>query len=409
VSTATAQPASAGAPARVVITALVVTLVTQMLTAMSLIAPAVIAPLAAEDLGLPTERIGIFVALNYGIAMISGLLGAASIARFGALATCQISAATVGIGLAIGGLGQAIAILAAASFIGVGYGLINPASSHILVRVAPPRMLALILSIKQTGVPIGGALAGAIMPSLALWLGWRGAIEVLAAASVGFAVACVVVRKVFAPFDGKSEGGTRGSVLASVSASILLVVRSPRLLQLAMASLAYSGMQIILFTYLVAYLKIELGYAIVTAGLVYSAAQIAGIAGRIFWGAFSDRLRRPRRLLGLLGIATFVLACLLATFGARWSATTMTLFCVLLGSIAIGWNGVHFAEVARNAPAGAVGQATGGTQFFTFMGALGGPALFGALVSATGQYGVGFALFAVAPLALGISLLARPR
>ena len=90
----------------------------------------------------------------------------------------------------------------------------------------------------------------------------------------------------------------------------------------------------------------------------------------------------------------------LVFFGDRFSTTGMTLFCILLGAIAIGWNGVHFAEVARSAPKGGVGQVTGGTQFFTFMGALAGPALFGVLVAALGSYAIGFAAFALAPLAL---------
>ena len=41
--------------------------------------------------------------------------------------------------------------------------------------------MALTFSIKQTGVPAGAALAGAVLPALALALGWRGALLAVAA------------------------------------------------------------------------------------------------------------------------------------------------------------------------------------------------------------------------------------
>jgi MFS family permease len=69
--------------------------------------------------------------------------------------------------------------------------------------------------------------------------------------------------------------------------------------------------------------------------------------------------------------------------------------------------GVYLAEVARRAPEGQVGVATGGTQFFTFLGALAGPPLFAASVSATGEYGSGFAVFAVLPMLAAVLLLVR--
>lgn len=37
------------------------------------------------------------------------------------------------------------------------------ASSHILARSTPPQRLPLVFSLKQTGVPLGGALAGAVV------------------------------------------------------------------------------------------------------------------------------------------------------------------------------------------------------------------------------------------------------
>jgi len=54
----------------------------------------------------------------------------------------------------------------ASMLIGIGYAFNNPASSHILKRVTPPRLRNLVYSIKQAGVPVGGILAALVMPPL---------------------------------------------------------------------------------------------------------------------------------------------------------------------------------------------------------------------------------------------------
>ncbi len=95
-----------------------------------------------------------------------------------------------GLALVIAASGHIAAILPAAVFMGLGYGPPTPASSHILARVAPKHRLNLVFSLKQTGVPLGNALAGAILPSLALAVGWQRA--ALAAGACNFLLALAV-------------------------------------------------------------------------------------------------------------------------------------------------------------------------------------------------------------------------
>jgi len=79
---------------------------------------------------------------------------------------------------------------------------------------------------------------------------------------------------------------------------------------------------------------------------------------------------------------------------------------VVFGASAIGWNGVYLAEVARQAPAGMAGAATGGTLAITFLGVVLGPPLFGAVSAGFGSYRAGYAVLAV-PLVVCAALLAR--
>ena len=78
----------------------------------------------------------------------------------------------------------------------------------------------------------------------------------------------------------------------------------------------------------------------------------------------------------------------------------------VFGATALGWNGVYLAEVARQAPAGMAGIATGGTLAITFFGVMLGPPLFGGLAGLFGTYRVGFAALAL-PLGVCAFVLSR--
>lgn len=406
--------------ARALSVALATTLALQSVASMAMVAPSVLAPAVANELGVAPQRIGVFVSAAYLGAMISGLVCGGLIGRYGVLRVCMLSGFVCAAGLCVGASGLLGVILAAAFAIGFGYGLVNPVSSHILVRATPPRMMSFVFSLKQTGVPIGGAIAGALVPPLLIAAGWRVTIVVLAIACALVSLAIGVAgRAGFAPatpesppntgtgaIDAPPLGGVLRRAFGGLGAPIRLIAARAELRELAAVSFIYATMQLALFTYLVSYLHLELGHSLVAAGLVFAAAQIAGIVGRIAWGWLADRGISARAMLGFLGVTMAASGIAAAVAAREWSTAALTLTSVVFGASAVGWNGVYLAEVARRAPAGEVGQATGGTQFFTFLGALLGPPAFGLIVSATGRYAWGYAAFAVLPLVIGVWLLA---
>jgi MFS family permease len=402
-----------------VVVAIAVTLGVQILTATALIAPSVVAPAAAGDLGVAPQALGLFVSFAYFAAMLSGLATGGLVARFGALRVCQTAVVGAGVGLALGklaALAPLVVSLVAGFLIGAAYGLVNPASSHILARRTPPGAMALVFSIKQTGVPIGGAIAGAVVPALLLVMGWPDALAALGAVCVLAAFALLPARAAVAdPPAAPETGATRAPLayrlrrgLEGMIGPIRLALSQPRLRDLALVSLGYASAQLVFIAYFVSHLTLQLGFSLVSAGAVYAAGHGAGIVGRIVWGAVAARLLAPRTTLAALGVVSAACAAATALFSAAWPLAAIVAVTVLYGASAVGWNGVFLAEVARSAPAGQVGTATGGTQFFTFGGAMLGPPVFTALVSATGSYAWAFAFFAIVPLAIALRLaLAR--
>jgi MFS family permease len=404
---------------RPVLVAIAVTLAVQILTATALIAPSVIAPAAAGDLGVAPQAVGLFVSFAYFAAMLSGLATGGLITRFGALAVCQAAVVIAGAGLALGKLASLavvplVVIPLAALLIGLAYGLVNPVSSHILARHTPPGAMALVFSIKQTGVPIGGAIAGAVLPTLILAMGWPNALPALGAVCVLAAFALLPARAVIADAPQAGDGAPARAPFAyrwrraldGMIGPVRLALLQPRLRDLAFVSLGYASAQLVFIAYFVSHLTLQLGFSLVTAGVVYAFAHGAGIVGRIAWGAVADRWLSPRATLAALGVVSAACAALTAVSSGAWPLAAIVTVAMLYGASAVGWNGVFLAEVARSAPPGQVGAATGGTQFFTFGGAMAGPPVFTALVSTTGSYAWGFAFFALVPLVISLRLLA---
>jgi MFS family permease len=102
----------------------------------------------------------------------------------------------------------------------------------------------------------------------------------------------------------------------------------------------------------------------------------------------------------------------LATALLHTSMPTLLVFAILFvfGASATGWNGVYLAEVARRAPPGMAGVATGGTLAITFLGVVLGPPVFGAVSAALGSFRYGYAALAIPVLVCGIVLVrSRPK
>ena len=397
--------------ARTAAFALASTLAIQVFTSLAATATSVLAPEIGRDLGLAPKLVGVFVGLLYGGGMMGSLVSGGFVERYGAIRVSQVAVV-----LCAAGLAMVVAYTAqptilwpvlvlAPLVIGLGYGPVTPASSQILARTAPPSRMALTFSIKQTGVPAGAALAGALLPGLAVGVGWHAAF--LAVVVMGVVIA-IVAQLARASLDTHRIPG-RALSITEVVAPLHQVLRTPALRELAASSFLYSAMQVCLMSFLVLYLTESLASSLVAAGFALTAANLGGIAGRILWGAIADLYVPPRALLGLVGIVSGLCAWFAVLFSTAWPSVALIAVCVLFGMTAIGWNGVQLSEIARAAPAGQEGSVTGGVGFVSFGGVLVGPPAFALISAVSGGYRAGFAIFGALVLASGARLVVRHR
>ena len=386
---------------RAVVWPLAITLLAQVVASWANLTVPVFAVRLADGIGVSATWIGVYVSLTYLSGMLSAVLCGPFILRYGAIRISQICLLIAAASLTLLTASTLPLAILSALIMGIAYGPTTPASSHILSAQTPPKLMPLVFSLKQTGVPLGGMLAGAVVPPLVLLYDWKGAALIVAA----FAAISVFLLQ---PLRGQldADRSPTQKLMVNPLHAIGMVWRIRGLRRMALLSTAFSAVQMCLLSYLVTYLVVDVGRDLVTAGLILAAAQMAGVGGRILWGSVSGLLLSARYVLMLLGLLMAGCGVVMALVTPSWPLAGLFAIAMVYGATAISWNGVELAELSRLAPPGQAVMATGGSLFFTFTGVMLGPTLFGAWVTATGSYGAGF--FALAALGLvGAGLLIK--
>jgi MFS family permease len=272
--------------------------------------------------------------------------------------------------------------------VGLAYGGVNP-PTNVVVAGQLGRRLGFFLSVKQSGVPLGGLLAGVALPPIAIALSWRWALGITVLATVAVAAATPLLR---------NAAVLRGSGPAARAAPI----QRRELFAIGFFGFAMSGSQWTLFTYLTLFLTEDLGFTLGIAGLALALAQGVGAGGRLVWGWLSDS---PGRRLGILLFVALLSAGLLAALAGGAGRTALWPLIALLGLALVGWNGAYHALVAERAGPGRIGKASGNALVFVFAGAVVLPPLLGLLAdrfdSWRALWGVDAAIVVLAAVVLG--------
>ncbi len=363
-------------------------------------AVAVVAPEAGPAIGVDPTYIGVYRSMAFVLAMFVGAGSGVFISRYGAIRVCQASMLFAAASMGAIALASPLAAILSAAFLGMTYGPFNPASAQILVNVSTPRWRPLIFSIKQTGVPLGGVLAGALIPLLTIAVGWRGAVLTAGILALVVLVLLQPLRRTFDADRKREQRLTR----VSIAGPLRLVFAHSALRGLALVGFAYAGTQSSVGAFFVLYLVQDAGMPLVQAGMIFALLQAGGVCGRISWGAVAGRFVSPRKLLAVLGMTTAALVVATAALMSTWSLVAVGVLGFILGASSFGWNGVFHSEIADRAPEGKLAEAIGGVQFVVFGGVVVMPPLFGAVVSLAKSYTAAFLFVSTAALLAGVYL-----
>jgi sugar phosphate permease len=278
------------------------------------------------------------------------------------------------------------------ALMGAAGASVNSASGRLVMGWFGVHQRGLAMGIRQTGQPLGLAMAGALLPPLAGWGGLRLALAVPAMICLAV-TAAVALFAADPPRPSSPEGrGVTGHprprspyrrlILWRVhAASSLLVVP-----QFAIAAFSAE------------YLVSQRGWDATTAGQMLAVVAVGGAAGRMVAGHWSDvvgsRLA-PMRLIALMACASMLWVAVTA-----WTGVSLVVVALAVASIvSVSDNGLGFTATAELAGRAWSGRALGVQNTMQNIAAFATASLVGVLAGSFG-YPWAFAAVAVFP-ALG--------
>lgn len=364
----------------------------------------VLYPFIRNEFGLSRTEIG-FITSAYSLG------GLASSALAGWLTDCLgvkriMLISLIGMAVCVAAILLAyswVIILVVMVFVGVVSSPGYPATTRAVMDWVPTRIRALGMSLKQTGVPAGGALMAVVLPALTLVIGWR-----MAAASMGLLILAVAIVFLLlyreAPQNREAARKFDFSAMKDVFRDRSLVVSN-------VWATVITGVHFIALSYFMLFLVEKLQISPVMAGGLLAISQISSGVGRILWGAVSDFAFRGRRVavLAITGFLTVTWLAGISLIGSGVSNVVLFSIAVLIGISALSYQGVFTTLIGELAGAGRIGVTAGVSNTMIRLGILVMPPLFGYVVDASSSYAVGWRVTAAVALVCTLGLLAFGR
>jgi sugar phosphate permease len=284
------------------------------------------------------------------------------------------------------------AVTAALVAVGALGASVNAASGRAIMAWFSSSELGLALGIRQTAIPIGGAIAAALLPTLASAGGVRLAFFFLGGACLtGAVLAAVFIR-----------GGSGGEPeLGDVSQPL----RDPFMWLLGTGTGLYLLAQIGITGFVVLFLHEHRHVSKEAAGAVLAVIYVLAVAARVASGRLSDRLGSRLGPLRTIGVVLALATAGVAAATDAPLAVVVPLF-VVAGVLSMSWNGLAYAAAAETAGTARTGAALGFQQTLLGVVVAAAPPVVAAI--ATHSWRLAFLVAASGPT-LGVVILQRLR
>jgi len=397
-----------------------------------------LSPFLKDAFDLSNAQIGSLMsatAVTYAPAMIvAGLL----VDRVGVRRILVVGAALAGICVGLLFLAPSYPVLLALlTLSGFGCGCIYPSAVKAIMLWFPPRERATALGLNQSAINVSGIAGAALLPAVALSLGWEYGFLFVGAVAVLIAVGCALLYRdparpacieegAYARLSAEESEEESNAVEMAADAAevgdatagragwrqIGQLFRTRDIWFLCATGLMLGVVEFSVLAHLVLYLKESLAYTAVAAGGLLAFCDGAGAFGKPGSGLISDRLfggRRKPVFLGMCVAATAV--CVVFVFlggSAGWAIYPCLL---VFGVAAIGWGGLYGTMAGEIAGTHLAGLAAGLCSAIVNVGVIAGPPLFGLLVDRTGSYTTPWILMAACGglAVVTLSLVREPR
>jgi ACS family hexuronate transporter-like MFS transporter len=349
-----------------------------------------LAPLLQVDLNLSHFQIGMFTSIYFAGAFFFSFPMGWLVDKIGVYWTMPLGQLIVGFFIICLSMADSFIMICILLFLGgIGHAAINPATAKVVMAWFPLNRRATAMGVKQTGVPIGSALAAAALPAIALSLGWQKAFVISGLVSIASVfLSLIIYRK--PTYDKKNSTSVH---LPPIRVSAIFKNKDIMLLSVLM--IGFLMLQSSLETYIVFYCMDVLKYTLITSGLLLSISQLGAIGGRLFWGPVSDIFMKAKRksVLMVIGGISSIMCLVFALMPTHMPIWVTGGLVIIFGACAIGWNAIYLVFAAELAGRGNEGRAIGISLTIAFIGHLIGAPIFGHLVDSFGSYTPSWLLF----------------
>ncbi len=275
--------------------------------------------------------------------------------------------------------------------------LMEPAVSVAVAARFPGRNRGMAIAAVDAGAPLGQMTIAAILPALAIALGWQTAVV-----ATGFAT--LMGLPVLARIMRRRSNAPEGSSRTRRPASYRSLWHHRQFLKLIAGQVAYRAVQGGLLTFIILFLHEARGLDVVFAGMMLALTQASGGIARILWAWLQDRFFHDRRavFIGYLGVVGAAGLAILAFLPHDPGVGTVVLAVVLAGSSIRGmWPSMVTVATELGERRLGAGRSTSIIMLASAAGAVGGPPLFGAIIGTAG-YQVAWGLCALGMLVMTI-------
>ncbi len=328
-----------------------------------------LAPFIKSRFLLSSAELGLITSIIFTGSFVMSSLAGFFVDRLGKNSALKISFALMAAGSLIAAISINYAELVSGFFIiGFGYGIVTPSTNSLVMGAYYPRH-ARAMGIKQSGVPLGAAMAAVSLPLIAIHVSLEAALFVIAAVSL---IISFLVKK-----DVVNSAG--GSIRKGYFHDLFRAWKNVDLVMLSFPIAFLSWGQQSLLTYYVVYMKVG-GIPVIFAELLLAILLAGSVAGRLFWVNLSAMIF-PKNKSYMISLLMVMAGILFFAFSRREFPIFISgLITFFIGMTAIGWNSTYVTLISEFAPKKDIGLYSGVSMMMVSLGTILGTPVSGEIV-----------------------------
>ncbi|MED2864321.1 MFS transporter [Bacillus thuringiensis] len=265
--------------------------------------------------------------------------------------------------------------------VGTFYSVSQPGGSKVIMKWFRKENRGLAIGIRQAGIPIGGTLAGVLIPFLTIKYNMAYAVN-------SIACICIIGGFLFFIFYKEpyiQEKVKQERIKLSFWMQLKEVMCKKELYAIYITGICMISLQMVLVGHFIKFLVIEQSITPILAGKVFSVMFFSGMVGRVILAATSDLFYKGNRRTPLfITVCISIFFILILVMSIHTITNVLYGVSALLGFFSIGWFSLFIAEVAESASEESVGMTVSFALTLNQIAIIVAPALFGYIVDKKG-------------------------